>query len=143
MASTPAGLAGPGAKFPQWTVSTEDYQVAEVINATEKALAEASVFPYSLIFFTNQADAETYAKAHGGGVDLTPLQTPANAVANGANALGGLGGWLAGISGFSGTNFVLRAVKVIAGGFLLIFGLTHLTGLNQIADQLKVVPLPV
>jgi hypothetical protein len=57
---------------------------------------------------------------------------------------GVLGGWLADITGFSGTNFVLRAVKVIVGGFLLIYGLTHLTGLNQIAGNLKTaVPLPV
>lgn len=40
-----------------------------------------------------------------------------------------LSGWS--ITGFSGTNFVLRAVKVIIGGVLLISGIIHLAGVDK------------
>lgn len=45
---------------------------------------------------------------------------------------------------FHGTNFVVRAAKVIIGGLLLIIGLVHITGAdNAIASVAKKVPLPV
>lgn len=53
--------------------------------------------------------------------------------------------FLAEITGFSGTNFVKRAIKVIVGGFLLLIGLAHISGAdNELASALrdvKIVPV--
>jgi hypothetical protein len=52
--------------------------------------------------------------------------------------------WIADITGFSGSNFVIRATKVIVGGMLLIIGLAHITGAsNAVASAARNVPLPV
>jgi hypothetical protein len=52
--------------------------------------------------------------------------------------------WIAQITGFSGTNFVIRAVKVIVGSVLLISGLIHLSGIDKdalgIASKIPVIP---
>jgi len=53
-------------------------------------------------------------------------------------------GFLAGITGFSGTDFVIRAAKVIIGGVLLIIGLAHITGAgNAVASAARRIPVPV
>jgi hypothetical protein len=57
---------------------------------------------------------------------------------------GNLFQWVAGISGFSGTNFTIRALKVIIGGTLLLVGIAHITGAsNAVMDVAKKVPLPI
>jgi hypothetical protein len=52
--------------------------------------------------------------------------------------------WIAEITGFSGTNFVLRAVKVIIGGVLLISGIIHLAGIDKdalgVASKIPIIP---
>lgn len=76
----------------------------------------------------------------------TSLAAPVQAAANtaGSAASGLLGNITAGITGFSGTNFVLRAIKVIIGGVLLLIGLAHITGAdNAISDAARKAPLPV
>jgi hypothetical protein len=61
-----------------------------------------------------------------------------------SSPFGTLAGFL-GLSGkISGTNLVIRAVKVIIGGLLLVVGLVHLTGVSgSAADVARRVPLPV
>lgn len=143
------GAAGPGAPFPQWTVSSENNQVGEVTNATEKAMAEAAVFPWSLTFFTSQAAADAYVKANGGGVDTSksPLQTGANVVGSAANtAVGAIKnpqGFLGNIANFFGdlsqASTWIRIAKVVIGAVLVFVGTAHLTGADKAA--LKAAPL--
>jgi hypothetical protein len=53
--------------------------------------------------------------------------------------------WKGVVSGFSGTNFVLRAIKVIIGGTLLLVGIVHMAGIDsgKIAAIASKVPIPV
>lgn len=146
MASVP-GAAGPGAGYPQWSYNTFSHQVAEVPNEFAKAAAEAATFPNKLIFFTSQQAADNYMASQGGGNDTshTILQTGANAASAAGQAAVNAGkGWTALVSGFSGTNFVLRAVKIIVGGMLLLIGLSHLTGAdNAVMVAARNVKVPV
>ena len=62
---------------------------------------------------------------------------------NPGSLLGTLAGFL-GVGKISGTNLVIRGLKIIVGGILLITGLVHLTGLSgDLADTVRKVPLPV
>jgi hypothetical protein len=53
--------------------------------------------------------------------------------------------WVAGITGISGTNLVLRTLKVIIGGTLLLVGIVHLAGIDSgtVATIARKVPVPV
>lgn len=68
---------------------------------------------------------------------------PAAAAAGVKSAVGDLlGNWT--IGGVSGTNLVQRALKVIVGGVLVLFGVIHMTGVTgDVAKAVKGVPLPV
>jgi hypothetical protein len=62
----------------------------------------------------------------------TNIPTPGGVVTGaGATTAAATTGWEALIHGFSGTNFVLRAAKVIIGGVLLLSGIVHLTGIDK------------
>jgi hypothetical protein len=52
---------------------------------------------------------------------------------------------IASITGISGTNLVLRALKVIIGGTLLLVGIVHLAGIDSgtVAAIARKVPVPV
>lgn len=66
------GAAGPGAKFPQWTVVVTSSGlpttsvIGEVTNAITKSLVEASAYPNSVVFFTSHQAALNYVNSHGG-----------------------------------------------------------------------------
>lgn len=139
MAGIP-GAAGPGAKFPQWTVTMSaatGYPVAEVVNAQEKTLAELAAFPTRLVFFTSQAAAAAYSKSLGGSGKRTAIGAGGGqAVLNaGTGAVGNPLDWLANIGQFfsaiSQPNFVSRLVKVLLGGVFVVAGLIKLTGTDQ------------
>jgi hypothetical protein len=81
--------------------------------------------------FTTLAAAQAYLKVGAQnaaspvpGVDITP--SGGLAVVNPLD-------WLAKVTGFSGTNFVLRAIKIVIGGVLLISGIVHLSGIDKAA----------
>lgn len=52
---------------------------------------------------------------------------------------------IASITGISGTNLVLRTLKVIIGGTLLLVGIVHVAGIDSgtIATIARKVPVPV
>lgn len=79
------------------------------------------------------------APGTGGNKGTTPSSsTPQNPATSAAS------GWVGSITGFHGTNFVLRAIKVLVGGLLVMIGLVHMTGAdNAVAQVVKKVPLPV
>jgi hypothetical protein len=52
-------------------------------------------------------------------------------VATGKNPLPALSNLSLSVSGFSGTNFAIRVVKVVIGGVLLISGIIHLAGIDR------------
>jgi hypothetical protein len=60
-----------------------------------------------------------------------PTGLAGNVANEASTAAGGLLKYSASVTGFSGTNFVLRAVKVIVGGVLLISGIIHLAGIDK------------
>lgn len=147
--STPStrGAASPGAGFPQWTVSSENNQVAEVTNATEKAMAEAAVWPYTLTFFASEAAADAYAKSQGGGPDTSksPLQTGVNALSGSVpNPLAFLGNIANFFGDFTQANTWIRVAKVVIGGVLLIVGASHITNapaaIKKVASKVPVIP---
>lgn len=111
---------------------------------------------YGVVEATSQAEA-TKLKAEGYG---TPYSSKAAATAAASAATkeatstetdltvsGSLLGTLAqflGVSKISGTNLMVRAVKVIVGGIMLIVGLAHMTGAaNDLAAAARKVPLPI
>lgn len=134
------GAAGPGAKYPQWSVNTTGWVVAEVVNAQEKTLAEVSTFPDKLVFFTSQAAAEQYARSQGGTPVTSPLgqlggQAALNAGSRAAAAVGNPLDWLSNIGQFFSVltqrNTWQRIIKVLIGAELVIAGLIKLTGTDK------------
>jgi len=94
--------------------------------------------------FATQAEAHTAANPQQ--QSPNPLNDAANAAQNStlaSNPLGTLAGFL-GVGSISGTNLVIRAVKIIIGGVLLIIGLVHITGAdNAVASIARKVPVPI
>jgi len=92
-----------------------------------------------------QATAEAKKEFPNGTAPTTAGITPSRVAGVAAGEAGAaLPKWTAAITGFSGTNFVIRAAKVIIGGVLLIVGLVHITGVGgAAADVARKVPLPV
>lgn len=139
MAGIP-GAAGPGAPFPQWTVNTSGWVVAEVVNAQAKALAVAASFPNKLVFFTSRQAADNYAHSQGHTPVTTPTaalggQAAVNAGAKAAAAAGNPLDWLSNIGQFFSAltqpNLWLRISKVVLGGVLVVAGLIKLTGTDK------------
>jgi hypothetical protein len=104
--------------------------VGEVTNALSKALLETTAFPSKVLFFTSKAAAQNYINASGGAVS-PPLQKIASggqAVAN--TATGSVDdflefpekilGWI------SNRANIVRVVKVIVGGVMVLTGLNML-----------------
>ena len=121
MASAP-GAAGPGAKFPQWTVNTTGWVVAEVIDAAEKTLAEARVYPNTLVFFTSKASADAYVKSKGG----TPVTSPLGAAGGQAALNAGSAAVTAAANPLAAlfqAAIWIRVAEVAAGLILLGIGL--------------------
>lgn len=138
--ANPPGAAGPGAPFPQWTVNTSGWIVAEVVNAQEKALAEAATWPNRLIFFTSRSAAEAYVTSQGHKAVTSPAaaaggQAALNAGSKAAAAVGNPLDWLANIGQFFSAltqpNLWLRVSKVLLGGVLVVAGLIKLTGTDR------------
>lgn len=148
MASAP-GAAGPGAKFPQWTVilvgGKSTGRVGEVTNATEKALAEAVAFPNQVIFFTSQQAALNFSSAHGGGNNPGNTGALGQALGGGNTALnagtqaaqnaatGKLFSFNLGASGISA--WFTRGLKVLFGGILIMAGILKLTNTDKTLNQ--------
>lgn len=85
-----------------------------------------------------EAQAAEYVKANFAGSTAPTTSITGglgNAVTNNpiTNAIGKAFDYVVSVNGFSGTNFVLRAVKIIIGGVLLISGLIHISGVDKSA----------
>lgn len=138
MASIP-GIAGAGAKYPQWgvVVGSPGQHVTEVTNAAAKYLMESVSWPSKVYFFTSQQAATDWVNANGGQVYVPGTKGALNAANNAINATTGLaqGGfkWVASLTGLSGHNLLVRGLKIILGGVMLIAGLTKLTGADKAA----------
>ena len=100
--------------YPQWGVSqtgsggSDDYTIKEATSAAEKTTLLAQGYD---IWFTSDAAAKSYVSS-------------SNSLLNGN--LGGLANYVAGVSGFSGTNFVNRALKIVIGAALVIIGVAQI-----------------
>lgn len=135
------GAAGPGAPFPQWTVSVPGYVLAQVTNATEKGLAEASVYPGKLIFFTSETAARAYALSKGHPAITSP-----------ATKLGGNKALNAGtqavqdiLGGANLTSWFIRVGEILLGIVLIGVGVARITGAqNAISNFAKTkMPIPI
>ena len=101
--------------------------------------------------YTTQAEANAaipaIQKAHpapGEAQQLANEGLAGNGQAGAASNPVGLGNFLADITGFSGSNFVVRALKVIIGGTLLMVGIAHMTGAgDKVSELARKVPIPV
>ncbi len=122
----------------------------------EKELALTGAHGYA-----TEAEAEAHVNASPSPDQEALLQTlkassvsPVGAGVTGdlstPSSTGGVGGALSnlagnitgGITGFHGSNFVIRAVKIIVGGMLVLIGLAHLTGAdNAVANAARKVPV--
>ena len=134
MPSAP-GAAGPGAGYPQWLFNETTGEVAEVSSPANKALAETVSWPATLIFFTSQAAADTWARAHGGTVDITGAdQSPVGKAAeNAATAAGST--VTAGVSFLKFLNSpdsLVRIGQILLGLVLVAVGAARLTHAQNI-----------
>jgi|SRR5580698_9815789 hypothetical protein len=122
-AVTPGQPVAPGVvtnenDYPQWGVgggtpgSAAGWKIVEAENESQKLTYSNQGY---LTWFSSDAAAKAY------------VSSESSAYGSGSDPLA----WLAKITGFSGTNFVLRAVKVIIGGVLLISGIIHLAGIDK------------
>lgn len=149
MAATPGGLAGPGAGYPQWYFNTTTHEISEVTSSLTKGIAETVSFPAKLVFFTSDAAAQAYAKGNGGGIDISkigaPVSNATNSIANAAtNVIPGLGQIGGFFSSLSQKNTWIRVLKVVAGGALVIIGLSHMTGSSDaVSTAARKVPIIV
>lgn len=100
------------------------YPVAQVVNATEKGLAEAVAYPHTLVFFTSEQAASNYSKTLGGSGQRTPagkaggqagLNTGTQVVQDAAK-----GGWQLSFGNTAG--LLGRILKVGFGGILIVAG---------------------
>lgn len=91
------------------------------------------------------------AQPGGPNANIKNPVTAAKAVTKGATTAAAdaakavLGNITGGITGFSGTNFVLRALKVVVGGVLVIVGFMRMTGadnaITKVASKVPIIPL--
>lgn len=87
-----------------------------------------------------QAAAEAAKEFPGGTAPTTAGITPGRVAGVAAGEAGSaLGGWT--IGGISGHNLLIRAMKIIVGGVLLISGIMRLTGADQ--DLIQIVKTAV
>lgn len=139
MANVPPGAPGAAGitttpdAYPQWGVKNTTsgsspagtYSTVEAKTAAQKQSYLDQGYD---TWFSSAADAKSFVSSE-------------NSALNGNIPTGNI---LGSIIGFSGTNFVLRAVKVIIGGVLLIIGLAHMTGAdNAVFTLARKAPLPV
>jgi len=137
----PNGEALAGAPFPQWTISVPGYVLAHVNNAAEKTLAEASVWPGKLYFFTSENAAKAYAQSKG----HPAITSPASKL-GGQKALDiGSQAVTDALGGFNVGNWFLRIGEILLGLVLVGVGIARLTGAqNAISKIVKSkVPIPV
>jgi hypothetical protein len=80
-------------------------------------------------------------------VGMPTKSATSTALSNAQNTVGALNPvkWILSLSGISGTNLVLRGLKVIIGGTLLLVGIVHMAGIDsgKIAQIASKVPIPV
>ena len=154
----PNGEALAGAPFPQWTIVyggfgcvTGSLRVAEVTNATEKALAESVAFPCQVHFFVSQAAAQAAANKRGGSGSIPgvnqALDAGNQALNVGTSAAQCVGGLLI-MNGKYCINleqWMLRIGEVLLGLVLVGVGLARITGVdNAISKVLQTkMPIPV
>jgi len=130
MATAP-GAAVAGSPYPQWSVNTTGYVVAEVGNAATKALAVTATWPDKLVFFTSQASADAWVASQGHSPVTTPVQTAGAAVINDATGPISTTAGLIGKAGrflddLTSGAFWMRIAEVVAGLVLLAVGVDHL-----------------
>jgi len=139
--TTTPGAAGPGAKFPQWTVvqqgSSTTGIIGEVGNALIKTTVETVAWPNKVLFFTTKQAAQDYINSHGGAASA-PLQAVASAAQAPLNtatgvvesATGGVGDFLAfpekALGWISNRSNIVRVVKVVVGSLMILTGINML-----------------
>lgn len=116
---------------------------------TPSGIAQAAGKPSGSVGpFATRAAAQAYVNAHKetAPVDNSVIGQDLSGGAKAASSAAGsvLGGFTGGLTGFHGSNFVIRAAKIIIGGMLLLIGLAHITGAdNSAANIARKVPIIV
>lgn len=132
---SPGIVTNPNA-YPQWGVkgsvnlsgvtSASDLTIKEATNSAEKIADIAAGYG---VWFTSQAYAQAFINSEDSALNGTPTQPASKAFS---------------VIGVSGTNLLYRALKIIVGGVLVVFGIVHMMGISgDIAKTVKGVPLPV
>lgn len=118
--------------YPQWGVKqtgsggSNDYSVKEATTAAEKTTLLDQGYD---VWFSSESAANGFVSSE-------------NSILNG-NVSSPLN-YAFKLTGLSGTNLVNRALKIIIGGILVLFGVIHLTGVSgSVASTVKKVPLPL
>lgn len=126
-----AGLAGPGAGYPQYAVVTgagSAYKVEPVSNALSKAALETVSWPHEVIFFVSEAAAQTYVNQHGGGASIPGLNQAANAGATVLNAGTSAVSKSVGFLNFlKSPGSLTRLTEIVAGLVLVYIGVRAAT----------------
>lgn len=128
----PAGIAGAGARYPQWgvVVGSPGQHVTKVSNAIAKGLMESVAFPSKVYFFTSAAAATAWVNANGGQTYIPHTKTAlndANAAINTAtSAAGTVVSATEFLSRLSNPHTWLRVAEAVVGIAFLIIGLNAL-----------------
>jgi hypothetical protein len=113
---------------------TNHYVVVEATTMAEYDAykAEGAKGPYA-----TEAAAQDAADGQTAKAKSTESNLPAPSLSDLGETLG--------ITGISGTNLVIRTLKVVIGGTLLLVGIVHLAGIDSgsIATLARKVPIPV
>lgn len=144
MATNPADNGHPGGDYYVSVTGTIQAQANPILADGLKALGWTGPFDWA----GAKAQANNVAKrtlegaANYASAATDPAVTAgADAAQNAAPAAPNI---IGDITGFHGSNFVIRAAKVIIGGTLVIVGLAHMSGAdNSIAQAARKIPLPM
>jgi hypothetical protein len=136
---TAPGAAGPGAPFPQWTISEPGYVLGKVSNATEKGLAETAVYPGRLIFFTSEKAARAYALSKGHGAIVSPATKVGGqkALDVGTQAAQDV------LGGFDIGAWFLRVGEILLGLVLIGVGVARITGAQNAISKIVKTKVPI
>lgn len=93
--------------------------------------------------FSTEADAKAAVAKGQTAASPQAAETPSELGSQVSSGIGTLASFL-GVGSVSGTNLVIRGLKVIIGGIMLLVGLVHITGVGgDIANAARKVPLPI
>lgn len=136
------GIAGPGAKYPQWgvAVGSPGQHVTKVTNPIAKTLMESVSFPSKVDFFTSEAAAQNWVDSNGGQTYIPGTQGPLNAANNLLNNATSVPDYLGFLKGLTARQLWVRVAEGVLGLALLLVAVAELGKGTGIGKAAKAVP---